>query len=599
MDGHIPERRGQRWSLEEYEKLVAGIVEGLTAEELAARHQRSVASIGWAARSLVPAEEAVDGATALARLTERLTGGGADGTYDSRADGTYDSAYEGRPDGTYNATYDWRARLADVLRTRAATRKTREARGRRERPRQCEPDTIAALWQEATAHRLSPERRTEFLARQPVKALTTYTEDALRPVAARLWRAHGRLLLEEWLLEAKCPGHTAADLSWEAVAEGDTDATTVLHDLSAAAVDELRDVRAHAVLCRRLGLDGHDPRTQSAIGREFSLTRQRVSQLQARGFVRILGSRDPATVALREALRLLLHDGAPGEGAPGEAESAERLRAVADVSFPGAPLNPAGLLLARLSGKSDDEAKRLLGVISALDSQRRKEERQRHHLEARAARASARWTDLAAAADWSGTPGPAPAPEELSALRDVNPREHSGSWFSTKLGREVQYESTTELQVLQLLDHARQIAYYQEQPLAIGYTYRGRPRTYYPDFLAVTTRGHAVLIEAKPQYAIPLAINEAKYRAAAGYCAGRGWGLLVTDGSRTRAGLARHTVDSELERRLLAAVTERELTWPDIREIGHGIPFTSLDIAALVLRHRWTWELGPYRLRST
>ncbi|MEU3355109.1 hypothetical protein [Streptomyces sp. NPDC037389] len=79
--------------------------------------------------------------------------------------------------------------------------------------------------------------------------------------------------------------------------------------------------------------------------------------------------------------------------------------------------------------------------------------------------------------------------------------------------------------------------------------------------------------------------------ADSGHCAGRGRGLLVTDGSRTRAVLARHAVDPEPERRLPAAVAERELTW-------HDIPFTPLDVAALVLRHRWAWELGPYRPRS-
>ncbi|MFD7234002.1 TnsA endonuclease N-terminal domain-containing protein [Streptomyces syringium] len=195
--------------------------------------------------------------------------------------------------------------------------------------------------------------------------------------------------------------------------------------------------------------------------------------------------------------------------------------------------------------------------------------------------------------------GAAGGPEELAARRSVRQREHSGVWFSGKLGREVQYESVTELRVVQLLDHADQVAYFQEQPLALGYTHAGWRRSYYPDFLAVTTDGRTVLIEAKPRGDVPLAINQAKHRAAAGLCRHKGWSLLITDGARTRADLARHPVDPELECRIGAArAASRELTWPDVRDIARGIPFTSLDLAALVLRNDWHWELGPYRLRA-
>ncbi|WP_150241289.1 TnsA endonuclease N-terminal domain-containing protein [Streptomyces albofaciens] len=558
----VPERRGLRWDLAEFERLVAGIGAGASLEELGAGHQRGVSGMRWAVRQLVPPEEASDGEAAAAWLARRP------------ADGPY----------------DWQARLEESRRARAAGKKDRAAGGRRARPEACEPATVVALWQEVTGHRLSPGRRAEFLDRATVRDLTAHPEETLRPVARRLWQAYGHLLLDAWLLDTVCPGYATADLSWEAVADGVPDTATVLRDLAAASVDELRDARAHAVLCRRLGLDGHDPRSQPAIAQEFSLSAQRISQLQARGVARMLGGRRPATLAWREALGTLL-----GEDRP---HAAERLLTIAETAFPGAPLNPAGLLPARLAGKDDAEARRLLKEAAGVLAERRKEERRRRRLADRAERASARWAALASAADWFGAPGAAPDPAELTALREVNPREHSGTWYSQKLGREVQYESQTELQVIHLLDHAGQIARYQEQPLAIGYRHAGRTRSYYPDFLAVTTEGHAVLIEAKPQCDIPLAVNLAKYRAAAGLCARNGWGLLITDGTRTLRDLERHPVATELEQRLRAALDTRELTWPDVRDITRGTAFTSLDLAALVLRNGWQWELGPYRLRA-
>ncbi|MFC5149444.1 TnsA endonuclease N-terminal domain-containing protein [Streptomyces aureoversilis] len=464
-------------------------------------------------------------------------------------------------------------------------------RGKRERPPVCEPSAVADVWQEVTGHRLSPERRAEFLARKPLRYLGGFPVEALRPVAERLWQADGRLLLEAWLLDTVCPGYATTDLSWEAVAGDSAGTATVLRDLVAAAVGELRDVRTHAVLCRRLGLENHEPSTQQAIGQEFSLTRQRISQLQARGITRMLGSRDPATVALREALGGLL-----GPERAHDTPVAARLPDVVEVALPGVPLNPGGLVLARLAGYGKEQARSLLQEAVRALAERHKEERKQQRVAERRERASRRWEALATAADWFGAPGPAPAREELAARRSVGQREHSGVWFSGKLGREVQYESVTELRVVQLLDHADQVAYFQEQPLAVDYTHAGRRRSYYPDFLAVTTDGRTVLIEAKPRGDIPLAINQAKHRAAAGLCRRKGWGLLVTDGARTRADLARHPADPELERRIGAALASGELTWPDVRDIAHGIPFTSLDLAALVLRNDWHWELGPYRL---
>ncbi|MFH8405724.1 TnsA endonuclease N-terminal domain-containing protein [Streptomyces sp. NPDC018019] len=558
-----PERRGLRWDVAEFGRLVAGIEAGASLEELGAGHQRGVSGMRWAVRQLVPPEEGADGEAAFAWLARRL------------ADGPY----------------DWQARLAESRRARAAGKKAGAgARGRRTRPERCEPASVVAVWQEVTGHRLSPERRAAFLDRTAVRALTAHPEESLRPVARRLWRTSGRLLLDAWLLDTVCPGYAAADLSWGPVADGTPDTATVLRDLAAAAVDELRDARGHAVLCRRLGLDGHEPRSQPAIARELALSRQRVSQLQARGITRMLAGREPVTRALRETMAALLNEDRP--------RTAERLLTIAETAFPGAPLNPAGLLLARLAGRDDSEARHLIREAAGVLAERHKEERRRQRLADRAERASARWAALAAATSWFGAPGAAPAPAELAALRDVTPREHSGTWYSPKLGREVQYESQTELRVIHLLDHADRIAHYQEQPLAIDYRYEGRARSYYPDFLAVTTEGHAVLIEAKPQCDIPLAVNLAKYRAAAGLCARNGWGLLVTDGTRTLQDLERHPVAPELEHRLRAALEAGELTWPDIRDIARGTAFTSLDLAALILRNGWRWELGPYRLRA-
>lgn len=97
-----------------------------------------------------------------------------------------------------------------------------------------------------------------------------------------------------------------------------------------------------------------------------------------------------------------------------------------------------------------------------------------------------------------------------------------------------------------------------------------------------------------------IAINIAKYWAMEEFCRERGWGLLTTDGARTRKHLENRSTDPRLESILSAALTEHEeLTWPQVHAAIGSIPFDSMDLAALILQHGWTWHTRPYRLRAT
>lgn len=171
-------------------------------------------------------------------------------------------------------------------------------------------------------------------------------------------------------------------------------------------------------------------------------------------------------------------------------------------------------------------------------------------------------------------------------------------WHCPKLDRDVSYESGTELRVIQLLSFAPQIAYYQEQPLAISYEFAGQQRTYYPDLLAATVDGRCILIEVKPVYEMAMGINVAKYRATEEFCRLRGWGLVATDGNRTRRLLEHRTVDPRLEMALAAALdAQGELTWPQVVAAADSPPLDTLDLCSLILKHGWTWHSRPYRLR--
>lgn len=137
-------------------------------------------------------------------------------------------------------------------------------------------------------------------------------------------------------------------------------------------------------------------------------------------------------------------------------------------------------------------------------------------------------------------------------------------------------------------------------PRVISYECEGRQRTYYPDLLAATADGSCGLIEVKPMYERAMAINVAKYRANADFCRRRGWGLVATDGYRTRRLLEHQAVDLRLEHALCRApAAGHELSWPQIRAASGVLPMSSLDLAALILSREWQWRTSPYRLRAS
>ncbi|MGW3269382.1 hypothetical protein [Streptomyces sp. NPDC001056] len=86
--------------------------------------------------------------------------------------------------------------------------------------------------------------------------------------------------------------------------------------------------------------------------------------------------------------------------------------------------------------------------------------------------------------------------------------------------------------------------------------------------------------------------------AAEEFCRSRGWGLVATDGDRTRRLLEHRTVDPRLETALATALDARgELTWPQVVAAADSLPLDTLGLCSLVLRHGWTWHSRPYRLR--
>ncbi|MEU5775081.1 sigma factor-like helix-turn-helix DNA-binding protein [Streptomyces venezuelae] len=567
-------RRGRAWSDGEDARLVDGVREGLALSELAERHGRSAGGVRARLARFVPVPQSgSDVDDPLAWLRSRLAA---------------------------DPGYAWR----DV----GAERRRRERRERRGGCVATEPvggtgastsAEVLADWEHVTGHVLRPERREVFLAREVVRDLAAVAVVVRRAAARRLWRDGEVLLLEEWLLECVCPGAVRLAADWALIAERDADTVLVLRELVAAAVNEMSADRDREVLSRRLGLEDRPAQTLETVGQSLGVSRERVRQLQTRAVRRLAAADAPASLKLRELLAdLSCVRRVPPEAGP---PAAERLLDLSDVLLPTVPPRQAIPLIARLAGADKVRADNLAAEASTIRILRHEAARREVTRERRIERSSRRWEALGGAITWFGEPAPAPPRTALETLREEEnaDRGRFGVWTCPKLGRDVSYESETELGVIQLLSHAPQIAYYQEQPLAIGYEFAGRQRTYYPDLLAATVDGRCILIEVKPVYEMAMAVNVAKYRATEEFCRLRGWGLLVTDGHRTRRLLEDRAVDPRLETALIAALdAQGELTWPQVIAAADALPLDSLSLCSLILKHDWTWHSRPYRLRA-
>lgn len=564
-------RRGRAWSEEEDAQLVEGVREGLALSQLAERHGRTTGGIHARLDQFVPQSgSAVD--DPLEWLRARLAT---------------------EPD------YAWR----DV----GAERRRRERRARQSRHASTEPLVASAEimttevlsdWERATGHVLRPERREIFLARPVVHDLAAAAATVRRTAARRLWHDDEALLLDHWLLECVCPGAVRLTADWPLIAERDADTVLVLRELVAAAVGEMPAERDREVLSRRLGVDGQPAQTLEKVAEALGVSRERVRQLQTRAIRRLANTDAPASRKLRQLLaELSCVKRVPTEAGP---SAAERLLDLADVLLPSVAPRQAIPLLARLAGADKVRADNLAAEASTIRILRHETARREVARQVRIERATRRWATLADEVNWFGEPEPAPPRTELETLREEESADRGrfGAWHCPKLDRDVSYESETELRVIRLLSFAPQIAYYQEQPLAISYQFAGQQRTYYPDLLAATVDGRCILIEVKPVYEMAMAINVAKYRAAEEFCRHRGWGLVTTDGNRTRRILEHRTVDPRLETRLAAALdVQGELTWPQVRAAADTLPLDALGLCSLVLKHGWTWHSRPYRLR--
>lgn len=357
-----------------------------------------------------------------------------------------------------------------------------------------------------------------------------------------------------------------------------------LRNLVRVCVPKLKD---RYVAVRALGLaDDGSPPTLATIGEELGVSRERVRQRRIRAFRRIevnVSRRISSASKLRAVLRsasVLTDWSDPEKVAPfvvkyvsDHFEAAKELTVICCRA--AGSLEPGLREVARSSAVKACKDPEILGKWR-LD----------------------RWADAVGAA--IGILAHFDAPPIDLVGRKRMPAVPSGSaaaeFPSEKLGRDVACESGPEYRVLNWLERSPEVSWYQEQPVAVPYSFGGRNRVYYPDVAVWDRQGRVVVVEIKPLFTMYRQDTIVKATAAWNYFAARGIGYLLVDASgRTIADLTFKSYDKIAAEEIESQFARGPVPFRNVRERLSRLSdrFDFPAFVSMVVNRDWAVTAGP------
>jgi len=138
-------------------------------------------------------------------------------------------------------------------------------------------------------------------------------------------------------------------------------------------------------------------------------------------------------------------------------------------------------------------------------------------------------------------------------------RYNSGTYYSEKCKREIQYESGLELYFIKQLEQSGKVLFYWEQPVQVQYT-RGKIRdNYTPDFAIYLNTGEIIIVEIKDLPGMLDNRVQMKMEGLIRFCRKKGFGILLTNGKDTIDKIRSFKTNKELEKEILSAVSDNRV----------------------------------------
>jgi hypothetical protein len=189
----------------------------------------------------------------------------------------------------------------------------------------------------------------------------------------------------------------------------------------------------------------------------------------------------------------------------------------------------------------------------------------------------------------------------LKDARKVQASEFSGIFTSKKAGKDVQFESHTELYVLQVLEKMSEVLWFDVQCIQFEYKFKGKSLIYHPDIICKLDSGQVAVIEVKPASTMGLLATFRKAIVANGYCKKNGWHYIILSPSEgTIDNLVKRVGSQEIERKFISEVGERLISdyqglgWKQIKAFMQEYNLDYRDIASIALRNDLAFIEHPY-----
>lgn len=179
-----------------------------------------------------------------------------------------------------------------------------------------------------------------------------------------------------------------------------------------------------------------------------------------------------------------------------------------------------------------------------------------------------------------------------------HPRYKSGTFYSNKCKRWIQYESGLELSFILQLENMKKVLFYFEQPVQIPYFRGKRKQTYTPDFGVYLVTGEFVLVEIKD---LPSMLDnrvQRKIEALLEFCSQKGFGLLFFDGRYTFDKLLKTKINRKLEKFILQAVDQHVLRKNEYNEIARQCNSTPYELYKVIIKNNLLFKPFPFKLQA-
>jgi len=185
--------------------------------------------------------------------------------------------------------------------------------------------------------------------------------------------------------------------------------------------------------------------------------------------------------------------------------------------------------------------------------------------------------------------------------RPVQDSEYSGSYFSRKAGREIQYESLHELNIFRMLEKTERIKWYDAQRLRFQYQLRGLQLTYHPDIICTLDDGSVVVVEVKPVSTMALLKTFRKALVAKAACVARGWHYVILsyDGG-TLSDVLGQEIPLEAQNDFIAIVGNKEIAkregidWQQMKLLMKKYQLSHRTLTSLALKNDLAFIQHPF-----